>query len=77
MFCLGVNLLLAIVLFSTIVGDMLPVTNNTPLIGQIYCTTKHILYYFHKNIFIYLSIHSFEIEQLQLHLLTMILTGIF
>ena len=31
---LGVNLLLAIVLFSTIVGDMLPVTNNTPLIGQ-------------------------------------------
>ena len=31
---LGVNLLLAIVLFSTIVGDMLPVTNNTPLIGS-------------------------------------------
>ena len=30
----GVNLLLAIVLFSTIVGEMLPVTNNTPLIGQ-------------------------------------------
>ena len=30
---LGVNLLLAIVLFSTIVGDMLPVTNATPLIG--------------------------------------------
>jgi len=30
---LGVNLLLAIVLFSTIVGDMLPVTNSTPLIG--------------------------------------------
>ena len=29
----GVNLLLAIVLFSTIVGDMLPVTNATPLIG--------------------------------------------
>ena len=29
----GVNLLLAIVLFSTIVGDMLPVTNSTPLIG--------------------------------------------
>lgn len=27
------NLLLAIVLFSTIVGDMLPVTNSTPLIG--------------------------------------------
>lgn len=65
MFCLGVNLLLAIVLFSTIVGDMLPVTNNTPLIGQIYCTTKHILYYFHKNIFIYTL---FEIEQLQLYL---------
>ena len=34
MFCSGVNLLLAIVLFSTIVGEMLPVTNNTPLIGQ-------------------------------------------
>ena len=31
---LGVNLLLAIVLFSTIVGDMLPVTNATPLIGD-------------------------------------------
>lgn len=30
---LGVNLLLAIVLFGTIVGDMLPVTNMTPLIG--------------------------------------------
>jgi len=30
---LCVNLLLAIVLFSTIVGEMLPVTNNTPLIG--------------------------------------------
>ena len=30
----GVNLLLAIVLFGTIVGDMLPVTNTTPLIGQ-------------------------------------------
>jgi len=30
---LGVNLLLAIVLFSTIVGEMLPVTNATPLIG--------------------------------------------
>jgi len=30
---LGVNLLLAIVLFGTIVGDMLPVTNTTPLIG--------------------------------------------
>ena len=29
----GVNLLLAIVLFSTIVGEMLPVTNATPLIG--------------------------------------------
>ena len=36
MFCSGVNLLLAIVLFSTIVGEMLPVTNNTPLIGQRY-----------------------------------------
>ena len=36
----GVNLLLAIVLFSTIVGDMLPVTNNTPLIGQKYFTTS-------------------------------------
>ena len=35
MFCSGVNLLLAIVLFSTIVGEMLPVTNNTPLIGQL------------------------------------------
>ena len=31
----GVNLLLAIVLFGTIVGDMLPVTNTTPLIGQL------------------------------------------
>merc|ERR1711953_1059858 len=30
---LGVTILLAIVLFSTIVGEMLPVTNNTPLIG--------------------------------------------
>ena len=30
----GVNLLLAIVLFSTIVGEMLPVTNNSPLIGR-------------------------------------------
>ena len=36
----GVNLLLAIVLFSTIVGDMLPVTNNTPLIGQKYFITS-------------------------------------
>ena len=36
MLCSGVNLLLAIVLFSTIVGEMLPVTNNTPLIGQRY-----------------------------------------
>ena len=26
--------MLAIVLFSTIVGEMLPVTNNSPLIGQ-------------------------------------------
>ena len=34
LFVSGVNLLLAIVLFSTIVGEMLPVTNNTPLIGQ-------------------------------------------
>ena len=32
-FLSGVNLLLAIVLFSTIVGEMLPVTNNSPLIG--------------------------------------------
>ena len=38
MFCSGVNLLLAIVLFSTIVGEMLPVTNNTPLIGHLYLT---------------------------------------
>ena len=38
MFCSGVNLLLAIVLFSTIVGEMLPVTNNTPLIGHLYFT---------------------------------------
>ena len=29
-------MLLAIVLFSTIVGEMLPVTNNTPLIGHFY-----------------------------------------
>ena len=56
----GVNLLLAIVLFSTIVGDMLPVTNNTPLIGTYFnvimfmvassvVTTILILNYHHRQ----------------------------
>ena len=48
---LGVNLLLAIVLFSTIVGDMLPVTNATPLIGG------------YLNILIFLTFHSRNIFQ--------------
>ena len=34
-------MLLAIVLFSTIVGEMLPVTNNTPLIGHFYFLHYH------------------------------------
>jgi nicotinic acetylcholine receptor len=33
---LGVTILLAITIFSTIVGDMLPVTDSTPLIGLKY-----------------------------------------
>ena len=53
-------MLLAIVLFSTIVGDMLPVTNNTPLIGTYFnvimfmvassvVTTILILNYHHRK----------------------------
>ena len=53
-------MLLAIVLFSTIVGDMLPVTNNTPLIGTYFnvimfmvassvVTTILILNYHHRQ----------------------------
>jgi hypothetical protein len=30
---LGVAIMLSITIFATIVGDMLPVSNNTPLIG--------------------------------------------
>ena len=30
----GVTIMLAITIFSTIIGDMLPVSENTPLIGQ-------------------------------------------
>ena len=53
MFCSGVNLLLAIVLFSTIVGEMLPVTNNTPLIGHLYFTLLIRIYlkWLHKMFF--------------------------
>jgi len=53
--------LLAIVLFSTIVGDMLPVTNNTPLIGTYFncimfmvassvVTTIMVLNYHHRMV---------------------------
>merc|ERR1719422_2874142 len=58
---LCVNLLLAIVLFSTIVGEMLPVTNNTPLIGTYFncimfmvassvVTTIMVLNYHHRMV---------------------------
>ena len=30
----GVTIMLAITIFSTIIGDMLPVSENSPLIGQ-------------------------------------------
>ena len=33
----GVTIMLAITIFSSIVGDMLPVTDTTPLIGQCIC----------------------------------------
>ena len=36
----GVTILLAITIFSTIVGDMLPITDSTPLIGKCCHTTK-------------------------------------
>ena len=46
-------MLLAIVLFSTIVGEMLPVTNNTPLIGHLYFTLLIRIYlkWLHKIFF--------------------------
>merc|ERR1719270_795592 len=56
---LGVTILLSLTIFSTIVGEMLPVTNNTPLIGTYFncimfmvassvVTTIMILNYHHR-----------------------------
>ena len=33
-FITGVTIMLAITIFSSIVGDMLPITDTTPLIGE-------------------------------------------
>ena len=46
----GVNLLLAIVLFGTIVGDMLPVTNTTPLIGGSHKKTNNNLFFCYHSL---------------------------
>ena len=36
----GVAIMLTITIFATIVSDMLPVSNNTPLIGSVKPLTK-------------------------------------
>ena len=36
MICPEVTIMLAITIFATIIGDMLPVTDSTPLIGAIH-----------------------------------------